>query len=209
MQIDHVLLAVNDLARAADLLNARHGLTSVEGGRHPRWGTANRIIPVADMYLELVAVVDPDRAQASPFGRWVASGSSGVISPLGWAVRTNAIDHVARRLHLDIEPGSRAAPDGRVLEWKLAGVEHAAADPALPFFIEWSSRQSHPSHLRVTHGAGTVEFARIELRGDGDRLLEWLGVHALPVTIAHGTPEVSRIVLIADGREIVLGRITS
>jgi hypothetical protein len=209
LPIDHVLLAVNDLERASDVLNDRYGLTSVEGGRHPQWGTANRIIPVADMYLELVAVVDRDRARDSPFGRWVASGSTGVISPLGWAVRTNAIDDVARRLHLDVEHGSRTAPDGRVLEWNLAGVEHAAVDPALPFFIEWGSRESHPSQMPVMHSAGAVAFARIELRGDRARLDEWLGDHALPVTITHGPPEVSRIVLAADGRDILLGPISS
>ena len=205
LRVDHVLVAVDDLAEAAGALEDRYGLASLTGGRHPQWGTANRIVPIGDTYLELVAVVDSDQAQTSAFGRWVASASPSIMSLLGWAVRTDAIDDVARRLHLEIEPGSRAAPDGRVLEWKLAGVQEAAIDPARPFFIQWGVQTPHPSHMQVTHRAGVVELARIELRGGADRLAEWLGEHALPLTITHGPPELSRIVLTVDGREVALG----
>ena len=205
LRVDHVLLATDDLTEAAGALEDHHGLMSVAGGRHPQWGTANRIVPIGDMYLELVAVVDSDRAHTSAFGRWVAGASPGIMSPLGWAVRTDVIDDLARRLDLDTEPGSRTAPDGRVLEWKLAGVPEAASDPTRPFFIQWGAHTPHPSQVEVTHSAGVVEFARIELRGDADRLDEWLGDHALPMTITHGPPAVSRIVLTVDGRGVILG----
>lgn len=206
LRIDHVLLAARDLEQAARVLDDRYGLASVEGGRHPLWGTANRIVPVGDMYLELVAVVDEHRARESGFGRWVAS-APGIVSPLGWAVRTCDIDVVARRLELDVEPGSRAAPDGRVLEWKLAGVGHAAADPVLPFFIEWGDQTPHPSEARVTHRAGDVGLDRIEIRGDAGRLSTWLGGQDLPLSIEHGRSAISRVVLTADGGEIALERV--
>ncbi len=61
MQLDHILIAVTDLAAAAEELEARYGLASVAGGRHPSWGTANRIVPLAETYLELVAVIDTRR----------------------------------------------------------------------------------------------------------------------------------------------------
>src|SRR5215218_6735008 len=149
--VDHVLLAVDDLAEAAVVLGDRYGLASAEGGHHPRWGTAHRIIPVETAYLELIAVVDQERARDSAIGRWVTNARDGIVQPLGWAVRTAAIEDVARRLDLEIESGSRATPDGGVLQWHLAGVERAAADPALPFFIEWGSGTPHPSQLAVTH----------------------------------------------------------
>ncbi|HEX6656824.1 MAG TPA: VOC family protein, partial [Ilumatobacter sp.] len=117
LRVDHVLLAVNDLAQAAGVLNDRYGLVSAEGGRHPQWGTANRIIPVGDAYLELIAVVDPNRVRDSAFGRWVAGAQPGIMHPLGWAVRGLGVDDVAQRLDLAIEAGSRAAPDGRLVEW--------------------------------------------------------------------------------------------
>src|SRR5207253_9345067 len=54
VELDHVLIAVDDLAAAARELEARHGLASIRGGRHPGWGTANRIVPLGQTYLELV-----------------------------------------------------------------------------------------------------------------------------------------------------------
>ena len=71
-----MLLAVTDLRAAAWELQARWGLASVEGGRHPDWGTANRIVPLGASYLELVAVVDQQAAAGSSFGRRVARGAS-------------------------------------------------------------------------------------------------------------------------------------
>ncbi len=41
-----MLIGVADLAAAALELEAHCGLASVEGGRHPGWGTANRIVPL-------------------------------------------------------------------------------------------------------------------------------------------------------------------
>ena len=96
LAIDHVVLPVTDLALAAAELEARYGLASIEGGRHPAWGTANRIVPLGDCYLELVAVIDAATAAHTSFGTWVAKATPG--EPLGWAVRTDAIEAVGRRL---------------------------------------------------------------------------------------------------------------
>ena len=94
MELDHVLLAVTDLAAAGRELQARYGLASVEGGRHPDWGTANRILPLGDSYLELIAVVDQAAAAGSSLGQWVASRASRLGRPLGWAVRTSGLDAI-------------------------------------------------------------------------------------------------------------------
>ena len=72
MELDHVLIAVTDLEAAAREVETRIGLSSVEGGRHRDWGTANRIVPLGSSYLELVAVVDRAsrrREQFRPLGR--------------------------------------------------------------------------------------------------------------------------------------------
>ena len=92
MELDHVLIPLADLSRAVSEFEGRYGLVSVEGGRHADWGTANRIVPLGDRYLELVAVVDPAEASQS-FGRWVANARAG--QPLGWAVRTDDLGAVA------------------------------------------------------------------------------------------------------------------
>jgi hypothetical protein len=204
LEIDHVIAAVTDLPAAARELAERHGLTSIEGGRHPGWGTANRIVPLGEAYLELVAVVDAAEADASAFGRWVASAASTSLRPAGWAVRTGELDRVAARLGVGVLTGSRVAPDGRLLRWRLAGTAEAAAEPPLPFFIEWGEGVDPPGHAPVVHPAGLAAIAEVELSGDAARLASWLGEHRLPLSLREGPPAVTGVVLEADGRRIAL-----
>ncbi len=184
--VDHVLIAVADLDAAAAAVG-RLGLPVVAGGRHPGWGTANRIVPLGGAYVELVAVVDAAEAESSPFGRWVAASPPG---PMGWAVRCDDLDAIARRLGLDPVSGSRAAPDGGRLRWRTAGVERVMAEPSLPFFIAWEPGTPFPGA-----GAADVAIERIELGGDAARLGEWLGEATLPIDVRPGPAAVERIVL--------------
>jgi hypothetical protein len=204
MDLDHVLLAVTDLKAVAQELQARHGLASIEGGRHPGWGTANRIVPLGEAYLELVAVVAEAEAAQSPFGSWVAAARATGARPFGWAVRTGDIGAVARRLGLTVAEGSRAARDGRHLRWRLAGIEQAAAEPSLPFFIEWGPGTPLPGRATVGHAAGPVRIARLELDGDADRVATWLGAHELPISVRPGAPAVGRVVLGGAAGETVI-----
>lgn len=201
MPID-VLFAVTELGEAAHMIDERFGLSSIEGGRHPGWGTANRIVPLGDAYLELIAVVDPVEARISLFGRWIQKAVAG--RPIGWAVRTRDIDAVGRRLGLAVESGSRTTPSGSVLRWRSAGVETAAAEPSLPFFIEWSADTTHPGTIGMHHRIGPVHLNRLEVRGDSRRLADWLGGEEPPVVVMPGDPGVSRVVLSANGRELVV-----
>ena len=198
-------MAVTDLAAAAAQLEGRFGLASVEGGRHPAWGTANRIVPLGESYLELVAVEDEIAAATSTFGRWVGAMRSPSGRLIGWAVRTTDLDGVARRLDLGISDGSRLDPSGVELRWRGAGLEAASAEPALPFFIEWDPRSPHPGRLNAAHRTGEVTLARLELTADPVRLAAWLGEGWLPIVVRPGAPAVTRVVLRAREREIVLG----
>jgi hypothetical protein len=205
VELDHVLLAVTDLAAAGRELQARYGLASVEGGRHPGWGTANRIVPLGDSYLELIAVVDQAAAVDSGVGRWVAGGASRLGRPLGWAVRTSGLDMVARRLDLAVHSGARVAPSGEVLRWRSAGMDQAAAEPSLPFFIEWAAGVRLPGATAVTHPAAPAGISKLYLEGDPGRLATWLGNHALPVVVRTGRPAVAAIVLATATGDLVLG----
>ena len=204
LAVDHVVLAVEDLAAGARLLQDRCGLASVEGGHHPDWGTANRIVPLGDAFLELVAVVDDDRARRNPFGRWVAGPHPAPVQPLGWAVRTAALDEVARRLGLAASAGSRTRPDGSVVRWRLAGVEQAVAEPSLPFFLEWGDGTHHPGRTPAVHGAGAVVITRLHVDGDARRLASWLGGRTLPVSVRPGTPALTGITLAGPGVELTV-----
>ena len=187
LALDHVLVAVPDLDAAGAALAARHGLLSAPGGSHPGFGTANRIVPLGPAYVELVTVADPARAATSPFGRWVASAAPS--QPMGWAVRTDDLDGVARRLGLDVRPGSRAAADGTLLRWRMAGIEAAAAEPFLPFFIQWGAGTPFPG------GGDGPGIERLVVRGDAGRLRGWLGGADLAVEVRPGPAAVLEIVV--------------
>lgn len=204
LELDHVLLAVTDLAAAARAIDERHGLTSVEGGRHAGWGTANRIVPLGETFLELIAVVDPAEAAGSAFGSWVAAGATSEGMPLGWAVRTDDLDEVVDRLGLVVEAKSRKDASGRTLRWRVAGIEESAAEPSLPFFLEWGDGTPFPGRAPVTHSAGAVEIARLELDGDRQRLADWLGSHQLPITMREDGPAVASVMLSSAGGEFTL-----
>jgi glyoxalase-like protein len=202
VELDHVLIAVTDLAAAAQELEARSGLASVAGGRHPAWGTANRIVPLGGSYLELIAVVDP-AAAGSVVGRWVAGGASRPGRPLGWAVRTDDLDQVARRLGLPVQAGSRVTPTGEVLRWRSAGIDRAAAEPSLPFFIQWAAGTRLPGQAAIADPAAPAAISML-LRGDPGRLAAWLGHHALPIVVRAGSPAVAAVVLATATGDLVL-----
>jgi glyoxalase-like protein len=205
MELDHVLIAVADLAKAGQEFEVRHGLASIEGGRHPAWGTANRIVPLGDSYVELIAAVDAAKAAESAVGRWVASGVTDPARPLGWAVRTSHLDEIARRLDLSISAGSRVTLDRGQLSWRTAGMDRAIAEPALPFFIEWASGTKLPGQTKILHPAGRARISRLVLHSDLNRLAEWLGNHRLPIDVRPGMSALRAIYVTSDGGEIVLG----
>ena len=204
MQIDHVLIAVPDLGPSVRAVEEQLGMLSLEGGRHPAWGTANRIVPLGEAYLELVAVEDEAAAETVPFGRWVARSMTDRPKPMGWAVRVEHLDETANRLGLTVGSGSRARPDGRTISWRAAGIETAASEPSLPFFIEWANDADLPGRTPVAHGLDGMRIARLVIDGDPDRLATWLGEHELPVEIRRGPAAVAHVVLEHGGREIVL-----
>ena len=138
LSIDHAVLAVGDLDEAGARILRTHGLASVPGGVHPRWGTANRIIPLGRDYLELIAVVDPAVADTTAFGRTLqALTADGRDHWAELCVADTDVDATAARLGLEVEAGLRTTPDGREIRWHGAGLEESVRRPYLPFFITW------------------------------------------------------------------------
>jgi Glyoxalase-like domain len=163
------------------------GLGSVAGGRHRGWGNANRIVPLGRDYVELVGVVDRSEAAASDFGRPVLEAVTSGDQLVGWAVATDDLQRIARRLHLEVIRGSRTRPDGSTLSWQLAGVAHALATGALPFFIEWDGPpELHPARAAAVHRVMPRGIAWVEVATDEDSLRVWLGEHELPLRVTNG-----------------------
>jgi hypothetical protein len=207
IRIDHVLRTVKDLDRAAEALLRDHGLASAPGGRHPGWGTGNRIVPLGDQYLELLGVVDASEAETSWFGQWVIGSAADGDRWAAWAVRTDDLDAWARASGLEVSEGSREQLDGSVLRWRMAGVDEALAEPPLPFLIQWVTPDfERPGRQPAPHRLRPNGIARLDLAGDEARFREWLGDEStsLPFAFVEGPPGVRNVAVGTPDRELTL-----
>jgi hypothetical protein len=205
LRIDHIVLAVRDLDAAGTRIQKEVGLGSLPGGRHPGWGTGNRIVPLGHEYVELLAVVDPMEAESSPVGRWISNASRSGDRFVAWCVSTDEIERVAERLGLAVATGSRSLPDGRILRWRSAGLDRVAEHPDLPFFISWDGPpELHPGRARAQHRVEPNGIAWIEVASDHGRLHGWLGGEDVPVRVVGGEPGVRAVGISTARSEIVL-----
>ena len=205
LRLDHVVYATGDLDEAAVRFREELGLDSTEGGRHERWGTANRIVPLGDQYLELIAAVDEATASANGFGRDVLELAASGGGWLTIAAATDDIESVASRLGLDVGTGSRMRPDGEVVRWRMAGLEDPRREPWMPFFLTWDIPVDlHPGRARAGHGVRAEGIAWIETAGDAERLRDWLGGEELPIRVIEGEPGLRRVGVATSDREIVI-----
>lgn len=175
MRLDHLSFAAgpDGLAATAQRLGELLGKEFTDGGIHPRFGTRNRTLSLADdTYLEVVEVLDHPASDKAPFGQAVRARSALGGGWMGWVVAVDDITPVEQRLGRESVDGNRHRPDGKELHWKQIGVNGLISDPQLPFFVQWlSPREDHPSA-----GAGDdYSLACLEIAGDPHRVSEWLG----------------------------------
>ena len=198
LALDHVVFVVRDLDEAAERWRRDYGLDSVEGGRHVGWGTANRIVPLGETYVELVAAVDREEAERSAFGRGVLEADEGWLTS---ALATDDLDGLAGRLGLAVTTGSRRRPDGEELRWRSAGSDDERRSWWMPFFIAWDVPGGlHPGRARAGHGARVMGIANVEIAGDPERLGSWVGSAELPFVVVDGPGEIRSVTLsTADG----------
>lgn len=175
MRLDHLSYAAgpDGLESTARRIGALLGCEFLDGGVHPRFGTRNMVLPLAERtYLEIVEVLDHPASDKAPFGQAVRARSALGGGWLGWAVAVADIAVPEERLGRAAAQGSRHRPDGVELRWKQIGINGLMADPQLPFFIQWEvGEELHPSN-----GAdGAYSLACLEIAGDPQRVSEWLG----------------------------------
>lgn len=176
MRLDHVSYAAerDGLHATAGRLGEALGVTPVDGGYHPRFGTRNVVLPVADgRYVEVVEALEHPAAEKEPFGQVVRARSRDGGGWVGWVVAVDDIAPVEQRLGRPSVPGNRHRPDGVELRWRQIGVRGLQADPQLPFVVCW---QSEPGHHPGVGAAGDVRIDALAIAGNPDRVRDWLGL---------------------------------
>jgi Glyoxalase-like domain len=182
MRLDHVIYGTADLDIAQQRIESELGLEVLPGGRHVGQGSHNRIVPLGDGYLELMAIHDPEEAAANPFGE-VLLEVLPVERLVGWAVLVDDIHAVAERLGTPLLTVRRDT-----LGASVTGVQEALREPTLPFFIGANDRGPRPGELRDAGGLKWIEVA-----GDEARLRDWIGGAELDVRVVAGEPAVRAI----------------
>ncbi|MFK5688443.1 VOC family protein [Ornithinimicrobium sp. LYQ92] len=180
MRIDHVSYAAGPdglqatAARLADQLE----ITPHDGGVHPRFGTRNVILPLADdRFVEVVEVLDHPASDKAPFGQAVRARSSRGGGWMAWVVAVDDLSVVEERLGRPSVEGNRHTPEGVQLQWRQIGVKDIIDQGNLPFFLRWESpMEQHPSRLAET---GT-RLTGLTIGGDFPKVREWLGITDAP-----------------------------
>lgn len=197
LEVDHLIICVPDLTEAGHQLMNEHGLASIPGGRHPGHGTANRIVPLGDCYLELLTVADPAEAERSPFGRWATRRMPPPMRADALVLRTDQLDAICERLGLAAKTMKRTKPDGAELAWRIAGIDQII-EHDLPAFIEWQvTEEDLPGRASVHHDV-EVRGIEVTLRGDLVRL-RTLTEGTKSLQLAAGSPGLSATILTDRG----------
>lgn len=134
--IDHILIAVEDVALATEVYQ-NLGFQVLEGGEHPKMGTYNSLVPLADgTYLELIGIFDHALAEQA---------NSRIVGALheenrlaSFALASDDLDGDVKAMRArgfeigDPYDGERQRPDGTRVAWRAA----QPADRNMPFLIQ-------------------------------------------------------------------------
>lgn len=179
MHLDHISFAAGPggLPATTDELGTALGATFLDGGAHPRFGTRNMILPLANQqYLEVVEVLDHPASDKAAFGQFVRERSDAGGGWMAWCVAVDDMTDVERRIGRHAVPGNRRRPDGFNLTWRQIGTSSTKADPQLPYVMCWDIDPSeHPSQMAPTD----ITLIALDIAGSPQRLSDWLGEPAI------------------------------
>lgn len=179
MRIDHVSYAAGPegLQATAGRLGDELGVVPKDGGVHPRFGTRNVILPLAEnRYVEVVEVLDHPASDKAPFGQAVRARSAKGGGWMAWVISVDDLSTVESRLGRGAVPGNRHTPDGKEITWRQIGVKNVIDHGNLPFFVAWDPDQVHPSTLV----ASSTRLVGLTLGGEVPVVRAWLGLTEEP-----------------------------
>jgi hypothetical protein len=203
--LSQIIVGVTDLAAATSRFRSL-GFDVLDGGVHPGVGTANRVIPLGDQYVELLGVVSPDQARESEYGRSLLRAIADGDRLVRWSLRTHGIADVAGRLGVTVEQRRRLRPDGVLLTWRAAGLALALADATLPFFMQWDHAEQYPGAMPAKHPNGARAVTSLSLTPrDAVRFPRWIEGADVPLRwVAEREPGLWSVGVATNRGEIVI-----
>ena len=148
--IDHIVYCVPDLAEGIDHFESLLGVRPAFGGQHKTKGTKNALLNLGNhCYLEILAIDDDnlnfqgdrwmgiDLLHGPKITRWA-------LSSIDLATDGKVLANYSQKLGHIIE-GSRETIEGSLLSWKMISPASAPEVELLPFMVDWSGSQAHPT----------------------------------------------------------------
>lgn len=220
--IDHLVVAAETLEAGVAWCEATLGITPAAGGKHPLFGTHNRLLRITDasnprLYFEIIAV-DPNATpeRQAPLKRWFDMDDAQLQARLRahgpqlihWVARVQSLREATLALQeMGIDRGrvmtaSRPTPHG-LLEWQIAVRDDGQRlfDGALPTLIEWGDH--HPALTLPDEGVSLASFALSHPNaGALQHALARVGLGAVPVEV--GEACVRATLALRNGRVVAL-----
>jgi hypothetical protein len=151
IQLDHLVVAANDLAAGVAWLEAKLGLPCTGGGQHPAMGTHNRLLSLGDLYLEVIAI-DPSLPTPQR-ARWFGLDEPAMQEKLDtgpqlihWVARCRQIEQLSKAPIIEMQRGQ--------YHWRITVHDDGAlpGNGVVPTLIEWGIG-GHPLAVLPDSGA--------------------------------------------------------
>lgn len=155
IKLDHLAVACTDLAEGTAWVEAQLGVTLQQGGQHPRYGTHNTLLGLADgLYLEVIAK-DPDAVPEAGHAWFGLDDFTGPPRLANWICQTDSFDTA---------PAAAGRPRALTrgdLSWQISVPDDGSLpfDGAYPTLIQWAEGTHHPSDRLPPGGCRLVSLA--------------------------------------------------
>lgn len=180
--IDHIVYAVPNLEVALQDFEAKTGIRPVFGGYHQTKGTKNALVNLGNKcYLEFLAIDKENTAISSP--RWMGIDHIETPTITRWALKSQNLAHDSQVVQVynpkmgELQTGQRKMSKDKLLTWQMTLPLAAPAVEIMPFFLDWSASEVHPTEqleeqcklldIKVTHpSAESLQAIFTELKLD-------------------------------------------
>ena len=152
--LDHLAVACTSLDEGTAWVEDQLGVRLQQGGQHPRYGTHNTLLGLADgIYLEVIAK-DPDAVPEAGHSWFGLDQFTGPPRLANWICQTPDIDNMPNVAGLP-----RALTRGN-LAWQITVPDDGSLpyQGGFPTLIKWGEGTRHPAKSLAPSGCRLVRF---------------------------------------------------
>ncbi len=161
--IDHIVYAVSNLEDAMNTFEEKLGVRPAFGGYHKTKGTKNALLNLSNgCYLELLAVDESNTEILPP--RWMGVDVLTKNQITRWALKSETLEgdsSILQQYNSEmgaIVGGARNTADGALLKWEMILPLAKPEVEIVPFMVDWSQSETHPTAVLEDVGCSLVEL---------------------------------------------------